>query len=226
VNQQLVEKPLRDKLRELVGSMFIAAVVVLVAALVAPALGFGSQATFMWLAIVGTLGAWTVMIPAKFIEGQLEDQVPMRLFMLLVGGLVGLAAFGVDQALYVDLPRVNEPIDAGQGLLSHEAFGWERPSRNADDFHPTLSMYVTFFASLFVLPRWWRQTEYTRSVRLSIWWLTASVFVAWFVHLFWWFPQPMGMLVAGAMALAVQLASPWMPPSKRRELAEQIEQGL
>jgi hypothetical protein len=34
------------------------------------------------------------------------------------------------------------------------------------------------------------------------------------------------MLVAGTMALAVQLASPWMPPSKRRELAEQIEQGL
>jgi hypothetical protein len=206
--------------------MFMAAVVAFVFALVAPALDFGSSATFLWLAIVGTLGAWAVMIPAKFVEGRLEEQLPMRLFMLLVGGVVGLAAFGVDQSLYVDLPRVYEPIDAGQGLLSHEAFHWARPSRNGAEFHPTLSMYITFFASLFVLPRWWRQAEYTRSARLSIWWLTASVCVAWFVHLFWWFPQPMGMLVAGAMALAVQLSSPWMRPSKRRELAEQIEQGL
>ena len=157
VQQQLAEKPLREKLRELVGSMFMAAVVAFVVALLAPALDFGSSATFLWLAIVGTLGAWAVMIPAKFVEGRLEEQLPMRLFMLLVGGVVGLAAFGVDQALYVDLPRVYEPIDAGQGLLSHEAFHWARPGRNGGEFSPTLSMYITFFASLFVLPRWWRQ---------------------------------------------------------------------
>ena len=225
-NHQLAEKPLRNKLSELFGSMLIAAAVSMVAALIAPVLSVGSLATYVWLAIVGTLGSWAVLVPAKFVEGKLEDQVPMRLFMLLLGGLVGLAAFGVDQALYVDLPRASEPMDVGQGLFSHNAFRWERPERNGADFHPTLSMYVTFFACLLVIPRWWRQAEFTRSVRLSLWWVVSSMFVAWLVHLFWWFPQPSGLLVAGTIALATQMASPWMPPSRRRALAEEIEQGL
>jgi len=225
-NRQLVERPLRERLSELFGAMLLSAIVVTVAALVAPVLGMGGLATYLWLAIVGTLGTWAVLIPAKFVEGRLEDQVPMRLAMLLLGGLIGLAAFGIDQSLLVSLPRVEEPFDAGQGLFSHNAFRWERPDRNGGEFHPTLSMYVTFFACLFVLPRWWRQAEFTRSVRLSVWWVLSSVFVAWFVHLFWWFPQPAGFLVAGMMAIAIQLASPWMPPSRRRALAEEIEQGV
>jgi hypothetical protein len=34
------------------------------------------------------------------------------------------------------------------------------------------------------------------------------VFVAWLVNLFWAFPQPWGLMVAGIMSIAVQLASP------------------
>jgi hypothetical protein len=226
VNQHLADKPLRDKLRELFGSMAMAACIAAVVALAAPALNFGGVAVYVWLAVVGTLGSWAVLVPAKLVEGKLEDQVPMRLTMLLLGGLVGLAAFGLGEALLVALPRLSEPIDLNQGLFSHNAFRWPRPGRNGADFTPTLSMSVTFFAFLFLVVRWWRQAEYTRSTRLSLWTVAGCMFAAWMVNLFWWFPQPAGIFVAAAIALATQLASPWMPPSQRRALAAEIEQGL
>ena len=85
-------------------------------------------------------------------------------------------------------------------------------------------MYVTYFAFLFVILRWWRQAEFTRTQRLSLWSVAACVFWAWLMQFFWQFPQPAGMLVAGVTAFATQLASPWMPPSRRRALSGEVEQ--
>jgi hypothetical protein len=34
------------------------------------------------------------------------------------------------------------------------------------------------------------------------------------------------MLVAGVTAFATQLASPWLPPSRRRALAAEVEQSV
>jgi hypothetical protein len=181
----------------------------------------------MWLSIVGTLGTWAVLIPAKFTEGQIEDHVPMRLVMALLGGLVGAAAWGVGDALLVNLPRAYEPIDAGWGLVSHEVLRWDQPPRpNVLAGNPSFAAYVAFFATLFVVVRWWRRAEYIRPVRLSLWSVAGSAFAAWLVHLFWWFPQPAGMMVAGTIAMAAQLASPWMPPSRRRAVSEEIESGV
>ena len=86
---------------------------------------------------------------------------------------------------------------------------------------PRLRDFVAYFACLFVLMRWWHQAEYTRHRRLSLWSVAICMFWAYCLHVFWWYPQPAGMMVAGIIAIATQLASPWMPPSQRRELAEQ-----
>jgi hypothetical protein len=207
--------------------MLLAAAIVLLAALAAPLLGGGDPAAYLWYAVVGTLGSWAVMAPAKFVEGRLEDHVPMRLVMLLLGGLVGVVAWAVGDWLLVSFPRAEEPIDAGWGLFSHEMLRWPAPGQRGEVFqNGSLSFFVTNFAFLFLLPRWWRQAEYTRSTRLSLWSVAGCMFVAWLVHLFWWFPQPVGMLLAGMIALATQLASPWMPPSRRRAIAAEIEQGI
>ena len=87
-NQELAAKPLREKLSELIGSMIMAAMFAAVAACIAP-LMLGRQwrrptalPLYMWLAIVGTLGSWAILVPAKFAEGKLEDQVPMRITLL------------------------------------------------------------------------------------------------------------------------------------------------
>ena len=99
---------------------------------------------------------------------------------------------------------------------------WRRP---ASDANPPLAAYVAYFAFLFVLLRWWRQAEYTRHARLSLWAVIVCVFWAWLLHLFWWFPQPTGMLAAGVIATATQLASPWMAPSQRRTIQVEAEQA-
>jgi hypothetical protein len=226
-NQELAAKPLRDKLSELLGSMLLAAVVAAVAAGVVPLL-FTSQplseqmAAYLWVAIVGTLGSWAILVPTKFAEGKLEDQVPMRITLLSLGAAVGLAAWFLSGALLLKSPGWGEPVDIGYGLVSHEMLGWSEGSQNP----ATVMSYVAYFAFLFLLARWWRQAEYTRTTRLSLWTVVVCVGAAWLLHVFWWFPQPTGMMVAGVMAMATQLASPWMPPSQRRAISERAQQSV
>jgi hypothetical protein len=227
-NRELAAKPLREKLSELLGSMLLAAVFAAVAACVAPLLlanqaGTERLASYLWLATVGTLGSWAILVPSKFAEGKLEDQVPMRVMLMSFGALVGLAGWFVGDTLLLHSPGWGEPIDVGHGLLSHEMLGWPATDEGAN---PPPAVYLAYFAFLFLLPRWWRQAEYTRSGRLSLWWVFVAVGWAWLLHIFWWFPQPIGIMAAGVIAVATQLASPWMPPSRRRALAAEIEGGV
>jgi hypothetical protein len=121
------------------------------------------------------------------------------------------------------MPGMHEPIDVGSGLISHELLNWPRIT---DGSNPGCAVYVAYFSFLFLVPRWWRHTEFTRTNRLSLWWLFVCVFWAWALQLFWWFPQPIGMIVAAVISLSTQLASPWMPPSQRRAISEASKQAV
>jgi hypothetical protein len=227
-NRDLAAKPLREKISELLGSMLLAALFAIVAACIAPLVlasqpGSERLATYLWLATVGTLGSWAVLVPSKFVEGKLEDHVPLRIALLSLGALVGLAGWFIGDMLLLKSPGWGEPVDVHHGLLSHELLGWPASSEGAN---PSPAVYLSYFAFLFLLPRWWRQTECTRSSRLSLWWVFAAVGWAWLLHIFWWFPQPTGLMAAGVIATATQLASPWMPPSRRRALAAEIDEGV
>jgi len=220
--RELAAMPLREKVSELLGSMLAASVFASLAALVAPVLlgvsaDSNGMAVYLWLALVGTLGSWAVLVATKFYEGRVEDQVPLRMLMLVLGGLVGVVAWMLAEALIVHIPSSGEPLNANWGMISHELLGWSGPQGGTN---PSLAMFVTYFAFLFVLLRWWRQAEFTRGPRLSLWSVVACVFWAWLLQFFWEFPQPAGMLVAGVTAFATQLASPWLPPSRRRALSE------
>jgi hypothetical protein len=227
-NRQLVEKSLRQKLSEMVSSMLLAAVFASVAACVAPLLSSQqptseNMATYLWLALVGTIGSWAVIVPSKLSEGRLEDQVPMRLTLLLLGALVGTIAWFLADMLLLSVPRWGDPVSARFGILSNELLKWPHTD-SGSGISP--AYFIAYFAFLFLLPRWWRQTEFTRSGRVSLWWIVVCVGWAWLLHFFWWFPQPAGMMVAGVIALSTQLASPWMPPSRRRALAAEMEGGV
>ena len=229
-NQELAAKPMREKLSELLGSMLAAAVFAALAALVAPVLlgvsaNSNGMAIYLWLALVGTLGSWAVLVPTKFSEGKVEDHGPLRVLMLVLGGLVGVTAWMLAEALIVHVPSAGEPIGiaANQALISHKMLGWNLPPGS---LNPTVAMYVTYFAFLFLIVRWWRQSEFTRNQRLSVWSVVVCVFWAWLLQFFWQFPQPAGMLVAGVTAFATQLASPWLPPSRRRTLSGEVEQTV
>jgi hypothetical protein len=226
--RELAARPIREKISELLGSMLLAALVAVLAAAVVP-LVFANQpgserlATYLWLATIGTLGSWAILVPSKFAEGKLEDYMPMRIALLLLGAVVGMAGWFIADALLLKSPGWGEPVDVGHGLLSHEMLGWPA---TAEGVNPTPAVFLAYFAFLFLLPRWWRQTECTRATRLSLWWVFVSMGWAWLLHIFWWFPQPTGILAAGIIAAATRLASPWIPPSRRRALAAEIEGGL
>jgi hypothetical protein len=227
-NREILQKPWRERFSELFGSMFLAAVFAMLAACVAPLLLANQPeserlAIYAWLAVVGTLGSWAVIVPAKFTEGKLEDQVPMRLTLLALGTVVGLFAWGVGDVLLLQSPGWHEPIDVGRGLLSHEMLRWPGSTETGN---PPLPIYLAYFAFLFLVPRWWRQAEFTRESRLSLWSVIVMVGWAWLLHIFWHFPQPLGMMLAGVIGISTQLASPWMPPSRRRALAAEIEGGV
>ena len=68
---------------------------------------------YLWLATIGTLGSWAILVPAKFTEGKLEDQVPMRVTLLAAGATVGVAAWLLGDSLLLKSPGWDDPIDAG-----------------------------------------------------------------------------------------------------------------
>ncbi len=228
LRQHVAAKPARDRIAELVGSMIVAAVIASLLAV----LGVSFVSTtynlelFVWMAIVATVGSWAVMVPNKLAEGRVEDQAPLRFSLLIAGAMVGMVACGAAHMLDLQLPVSREV-----GIHPGDSLAIELLDMNPD---PTLlagfsnglaplqlSTATAYFAFLFVIVRWWRQAEFARTHRVSFWSIAACSGAAFLLTFVWWFPQPLGAVLAGMVAFTTQLASPWMPPSQRRELAEQ-----
>jgi len=127
--------------------------------------------------------------------------------------------------LNLELPASGGISVSPHDTLSGELFGLRNKSQSfafLSGYVPlSLPMATAYFAFLLVILRWWRQAEYARSTRVSVWSIVACTFAAFLLTFVWWFPQPLGAVLAGMIAFTTQLSSPWMPPSKRRELAEQ-----
>ncbi|NIL96796.1 MAG: protein kinase, partial [Planctomycetales bacterium] len=94
-------KTAREKMTELSGSMVLSGVVCLVMSLVMLLLRGveASSEQYAWLALTSTLGTWGVLIPGKIWEGGDTEPAVRRFWMLVVGLLVGGAAYGVQQHL-------------------------------------------------------------------------------------------------------------------------------
>jgi serine/threonine protein kinase len=210
--EALVVKPLRERVTELVGSLLASALVALTVCLVMVMLGgFRShlprpeQAT--WLAIMSVAGAWAVLIPSKFWEGARGDPMLRRFILMVVGLGLGVLAAGLAWVLQLSLPPDPEFVSG---------HGYELPTTFYADGSPQMLAYMACFATLLAVIRWWRQADPLRSTRMSLWSMGFCALVAWIVAAVWLFPQPWLMMVACAMSVAVQLASPWVHPRLRR----------
>ncbi|MCE9556879.1 MAG: protein kinase [Planctomycetes bacterium] len=203
----LVVKSIRQRLAELFGSMVVSALASLVMTLVMFLLR-GEQAApdqFAWVALVSIAGAWGVLIPAKFWEGTDGEPVLRRFTMLIVGLLVGVAAWQTSEMFTMELQHE---------FTSGPAFSSQSMANQAAPL--SLMTCLTYFGFLFMLIRWWRLADPLRSTRLSLWTTAVCVTCAMALYMFWpfpqkwaYFPQPWGFLVTAVIALAVQLASPW-----------------
>ncbi len=154
----------------------------------------------VWLGIVGTLGAWAVIVPSKFWETRDGEPIIRRFVLLLIGLGVGLLAYSVDA-----VPAGRAALDA-VGLARSRARKAIRDRCSSDGLAPNLKGYLAYFAFLFPVLRWWKQADPLRAARLSLWSILCVAFWAWLLHVAWPFPQPWGVMVAVAISVAVQLA--------------------
>ena len=224
--QELALRSPRERMSSISGSMLAAGVVGPVAALVA-CMVMQPSAPFelvVWMSLVASLASWALIVPSQLAEGRMEEHSPLRFLNFLLGAVVGVAAWMIADMSYVSLPSSRDFAPGPQDALFSQIFGWKLGGLDSDHYHGAvmlpLTMYVAYFATLFVLLRWWRLAEWTRPSRVSLWSTAWVGFIGWALMFFWWFPQPTGMLLAAVIAFTVQLSSPWLSPSKRRELAQ------
>jgi hypothetical protein len=206
----LVVKPPRLRAAELCGSMLlsagVAAVISFVLLMVRGQRVLPEQ--YAWLALVGTLGSWAILIPSKSWEGTKGDAVQRRFVMMVAGLAFGAVAYGLNHLLMVNLP-FDLPIRRGSSLAGSFGAGFY-----AADGTPLLYAYLAYFGFLFLIVRWWRQADPLRSTRLSLMATAMCLLAAWVLHQVWTFPQPWGLMVAATISIAVQLASPWTPKKR------------
>ena len=90
---------------------------------------------------------------------------------------------------------------------------------------PALPAYLIFFAAMFGILRWWRQTDPVRRTRLSI--LSVVFCLIWaavFSHLLN-VPLTGNCILAVVISVSTQLASPWLHPDYREEICNDAIDG-
>jgi hypothetical protein len=91
---------------------------------------------------------------------------------------------------------------------------------------PGLTAFLAYFTAIFVTVGWWKQTDPLRSSRLQVGALVVTLLAAFLWSFAWPFPQPWGIMLAGAMSISVQLAASWFTPQDRVALRQAAARNL
>ena len=160
---------------------------------------------FLWLFFVSVAGCWTILIPAKIWEGTQGETVLRCFFMMVLGLGLGVLAYALGSYLLVELP--SNPDFAPHHSVPPSFFG--------SDGQPLLPAFVAAFGALFFIVRWWRQANPLRCSRVRLWSLLVSIAIAGVVAYVLDFPQPWLPMLAAAMSVSIQFASPWRPSPEK-----------
>ena len=155
-----------------------------------------------WLAIVGTLASWPVLVLGKVWEGRRGEPILRRFLLGLTGLAVGGIAYLLASHLFVPLPEL---MGNYSNVRSVNSTGIQIPEA---------STFLLYFALNFALLRWWRLVDPRRSHRLSLWSLFVACIVAFGISIPLEFPQPWGVIVIAITSLSIQLASPLLENSR------------
>jgi hypothetical protein len=209
-----------EKLAELTGSLLLSALVVAVLTAVSSVIAadrfrnLNFAAYVAWFAVTATLGTWALLATGKALEGRSGSSMLRRFAMLVMGVLLGLAAFALGQLLMVPLRDVMDFPDVMEIRRRAEFYDGRRV--------PQLPAYLVYFAGLFVALRWWRLADPLRSSRFSLWATGICVLWAAVLSIFWHFPQPWGLMLVGTIAIATQVAAPWVGSKQRAEIRQRF----
>ncbi|OYP31729.1 hypothetical protein CGZ80_20695 [Rhodopirellula sp. MGV] len=197
------------RLAELNTSWLASSLTVLAMAVIAGVIGLRSGdvtaielAPFFWMALVVLVGAQGILGLGKLWERNEGESLPRRLVLAGVGAMVGLWAFALTEYFLLPaIPAYSEFLksDLPQALYHND--GTIRASG-----------MMAHFALLFGGIRWWKSVDPLRRTRLSLWSVAVVCVAAWGAHQILPIPQPIGLLVAGGLAIATQMSAPWINP--------------
>jgi hypothetical protein len=199
-----------ERITELLGSWlaaaFICALIGVVMLVVTDqfAPNLQSVSIYTWLTLSATLGSWCILAVGKFCEGSESDAVRRRLVMLTLGLLCGAAMFGCAELLLLDLHVGSDFNHTAQTMYTQEGA-------------PKLPLFLSFYAVVLTLPRWWKQTDPLRRTRVNLLSVAICVFIGWLFHLVWPYPQPYGLMSLAMISLATQLSATWMTATDREQ---------
>jgi serine/threonine protein kinase len=206
--------PWSNRFESLIGSFLAAAGVAIAMALVGMGItnsqnvsGHWSFAT--WFTVTCIIAAWSLLLVGKRWETRHGDAFLRRGVSLTLGMAVGTVSLLVSKFLLVDWKdylSVHDPKLAMESILT-----------DANGF-PLVIGYVALFGGLFLLVRWWRQTDPLRRTRLSLWGVGASMICAAFLSMLVQFPILWGTMLAMVLSVSIQLAAPWLHPDERMTL--------
>jgi hypothetical protein len=226
VREAMCKRPVSERVAELSGSMLLAAVISAVLVLVFMVLhgealdgSVGGWSLYTWLTLSAIAGSWIMLTLGKFWEGNDGDHFRRRFVMLLAGLAIGGAAFGASQVLMVG------PLDQDEFTAHAFSDNGMMQSWYTAEGSPSWPVYLVYFGGLFAILRWWTQTDPLRRVRLSLFATAVCVLWAWIVHVFCPFPQPWGFMLAAAIAVAVQMSSPWVSPKQRVTITQPVREA-
>lgn len=219
--QTLAMKTLGDRVGELSGSMLASAMVAAILALVMLIVmkepldrgGISTWNFYVWLALTITMGSWTVLTAGKFWEPWAGEPWKRRFVQLVLGLGVATFAFVMSQVLMIGTSAGHEfqATNIDDSLASPAMY---------DGRVPGLTAFLAYFGAVFATVGWWKQTDPLRSSRLQVGALVVTLLVAFLWNLAWPFPQPWGVMIAGAISISTQLSASWFTPQDRLELKQ------
>jgi len=217
----LSQRTATERLTELTGSMLLSAVICGVLCIVAMIVGGASFANslddwsfYAWMTMTAVCGSWVVLCVAKLFEVAGGDQIRQRFVMLVSGLALGTMAFGFQQLLQpsIEFNQSDRPF----------AEVFSLPTSMVNGSEVLLPAYLAYFGGLFLILRWWKQSDPLRRSRLSLWATGLCVLWALIIDVF---PQPWGFLLSATIATAVQLSAPWVSPKERLKICQLHQQA-
>ncbi len=160
------------------------------------------------LTAVGIVSSLAVLLMGKLWERGEGESLRRRIALAGVGAGIGLFVFGFSQHLMLSvdsgLTRVIDSTTLPQALYAEGGL-------------PRGSALAAHFALLFAGLRWWKMVDPLRKRRLSLWSVAVAIVAEWLVHQILPIPQPAGMLLAGGIAIVVQMSAPWVNPALQED---------
>jgi hypothetical protein len=202
----------RERASQLSGSLTIAAIASAVITGALAALGFVKDLpSALLFAGTSIVGSWGLLGASKLIEGTSMDKSLRRLWLGAIGLPVGAAAYGLDQFLLVDYTQPG--MDRRYYGLVTDVGDLRFASSTGE---PTLAAYLAFFGLLFLLRKWWWQSDAYRSKRLKVSSALFTALLGYVLTTIVYFPHAWGIVWAVVISCVVQLAAAWTPIEARR----------